>query len=135
MFDRSRRRSLNTIEFDLRENNTGRFPRGLSLMLRSVSAWLYERDAFEPLRFAGPLAQLKGRIEAGEDVWRPLLKKFLLENKHRVTVELQPDSQARRKPCSILAPSAQTPREFPFPFRPFCHLAPKQTPGGLDGLG
>lgn len=28
--------SMNTIEFSLRENNTGSFPRGLSLMLRSV---------------------------------------------------------------------------------------------------
>lgn len=28
--------SMNTIEFSLRENNTGSFPRGLSLMLRSI---------------------------------------------------------------------------------------------------
>lgn len=28
--------SMNTIEFALRENNTGSFPRGLSLMLRSI---------------------------------------------------------------------------------------------------
>lgn len=28
--------SMNTIEFALRENNTGSFPRGLSLMLRSM---------------------------------------------------------------------------------------------------
>lgn len=28
--------SMNTIEFTLRENNTGSFPRGLSLMLRSI---------------------------------------------------------------------------------------------------
>lgn len=28
--------SMNTIEFSMRENNTGSFPRGLSLMLRSI---------------------------------------------------------------------------------------------------
>jgi Zn-dependent M16 (insulinase) family peptidase len=28
--------SMNTIEFSLRENNTGSFPRGLSLMLQSI---------------------------------------------------------------------------------------------------
>ena len=84
--------AVNTIEFSLRENNTGRFPRGLSLMLRSVSAWLYERDAFEPLRFAAPLEQLKARLAAGEDVFRPLIRKYLLDNPHRVTVELVPDS-------------------------------------------
>lgn len=85
--------SLNTIEFNLRENNTGRFPRGLSLMLRSVASWLYEKDAFEPLRFSAPLEHLKKRLAAKEDVWRPLLRQYLLSNKHRVTLELQPDNQ------------------------------------------
>lgn len=51
--------SVNTIEFSMRENNTGRFPRGLSLMLRSLSAWLYDGDPIEPLRFEQPLAHLK----------------------------------------------------------------------------
>lgn len=31
--------SMNTIEFSLRENNTGSFPRGLSLMLRSIVSY------------------------------------------------------------------------------------------------
>lgn len=85
--------SLNTIEFNLRENNTGRFPRGLSLMLRSVASWLYEKDAFEPLRFSAPLEKLKQRIANKEDVWRPLLRQYLLANSHRVTLELQPDNR------------------------------------------
>ena len=91
--------SVNTIEFSLRENNTGRFPRGLSLMLRSVTAWIYDRDAFEPLRFEQPLAALKARLAAGDDVFRPLIKQFLLNNTHKVTVELTPDTQlsARRE--------------------------------------
>lgn len=100
--------SLNTIEFSLRENNTGRFPRGLSLMLRSVASWLYEKDAFEPLRFSAPLAQLKQRIANKEDVWRPLLRQYLLANKHRVTVELRPDNalgkemeQQEREKCEV----------------------------------
>lgn len=39
--------AINTTEFALRENNTGRFPRGLSMMLRAMGAWVYDRDAFE----------------------------------------------------------------------------------------
>ena len=35
--------SLNTIEFGLREFNTGSFPRGLSLMLGFVSKWIYDQ--------------------------------------------------------------------------------------------
>ena len=60
-------------------------------MLRSVSSWLYERDAFTPLRFEAPLAALKARLAAGEPVWSELLKKHLLGNPHRVTLELLPD--------------------------------------------
>jgi presequence protease len=84
--------SINSIEFSLRENNTGRFPRGLSLMFRSMSTWLYEGDPFEPLRFEAPLAKLKERI-ASEDVFRPLMRRLLIENTHQVTVELNPDAK------------------------------------------
>ena len=84
--------AVNTIEFSLRENNTGRFPRGLSLMLRSVTAWLYERDPFRPLRWQEDLAHFKARLASGEDVFGPLIRKYLLSNPHRVTVELRPDS-------------------------------------------
>ena len=38
--------ALNTTEFALRENNTGRFPRGLSMMLRAMGAWIYDRDPY-----------------------------------------------------------------------------------------
>lgn len=87
--------SMNTIEFSLRENNTGSFPRGLSLMLRSVGKWLYGGDPFEPLRFAKPLEALKARIakEGAKSVFSPLIQEFLLDNPHKVTVVLQPDSE------------------------------------------
>jgi presequence protease len=35
--------SLNSAEFELREFNTGSFPRGLSLMLGAVANWIYDR--------------------------------------------------------------------------------------------
>lgn len=84
--------AVNTIEFSLRENNTGRFPRGLSLMLRSMSTWLYDADPFEPMKYADSLDAFKAKLAAGEDVFGPLLDKYLLSNTHRVTLELQPDS-------------------------------------------
>lgn len=84
--------AVNTIEFSLRENNTGQFPRGLSLMLRSMSAWIYDRDPFRPLKWRDDLDRFKARLAAGEDVFGPLIRTYLLENTHRVTVELRPDS-------------------------------------------
>lgn len=83
--------SLNSLEFRLREFNTGGFPRGLSFMLGSLSSWLYERDPFEPLRFEQPLAELRSRIASGEPVFQDLIKKYLVDNGHRVTVTSNPD--------------------------------------------
>ncbi|KAJ8471823.1 hypothetical protein OPV22_026166 [Ensete ventricosum] len=85
--------SMNTIEFSLRENNTGSFPRGLSLMLRSIGKWIYDLDPFEPLRYEKPLQSLKARIaeEGSKAVFCPLLEKFIVNNPHRVTIEMQPD--------------------------------------------
>ncbi|KAI6677917.1 hypothetical protein NL676_038713 [Syzygium grande] len=87
--------SMNTIEFSLRENNTGSFPRGLSLMLRSIGKWIYDMDPFEPLKYEEPLMALKARIakEGSKAVFSPLIEKFILNNPHLVTVEMQPDPE------------------------------------------
>ncbi|XP_039019417.1 presequence protease 1, chloroplastic/mitochondrial-like [Hibiscus syriacus] len=87
--------SMNTIEFSLRENNTGSFPRGLSLMLRSIGKWIYDMDPFEPLKYEKPLADLKARIakDGSKAVFSPLIEKFILNNPHCVTIEMQPDPE------------------------------------------
>ncbi|KAE8009011.1 hypothetical protein FH972_005469 [Carpinus fangiana] len=87
--------SMNTIEFSLRENNTGSFPRGLSLMLRSIGKWIYDMDPFEPLKYEKPLIALKARIaeEGSKAVFSPIIEKFILNNPHRVTIEMQPDPE------------------------------------------
>src|SRR5215469_3325234 len=58
--------SLNTVEFRLRENNFGSFPRGIAAMLRSLKSWLYDRDPLEPLAFEAPMRTLKARVAGGE---------------------------------------------------------------------
>lgn len=55
-----------------RENNTGRFPRGLSLMLRAMSSWIYDKDPFQPMTWQDDLARFKARLERGEDVFGAL---------------------------------------------------------------
>jgi presequence protease len=83
--------ALNTVEFRLRENNTGRFPRGLSLMLRALTTWLYDRDPLDRIAFEAPLARLKGRIAKGERLFEELVRTKLIDNPHRATVLLKPD--------------------------------------------
>lgn len=51
--------AINTIEFSLRENNTGSFPRGLSLMLRAMASWIYDKDPFQPLQWTKDLEHFK----------------------------------------------------------------------------
>ncbi|KAK9864580.1 hypothetical protein WJX84_000690 [Apatococcus fuscideae] len=89
--------AVNSIEFDLRENNTGRFPRGLSLMLRSMSAWIYDRDPLSRLRWTEPLEHFKARLASGEDIFGPLIQKYLLKNSHRIRVDTLPDEELAAK--------------------------------------
>merc|ERR1719331_3181873 len=84
--------AINTIEFSLRENNTGSFPRGISLMLLSMSTWLYDKNPIEPMRWEEDLRMLKSRLQSGEDVFGNLIRETLLNNPHRVSVELLPDT-------------------------------------------
>lgn len=88
---------VNALEFSLRENNTGSFPRGLSLMLRALTTWLHDGDPLAPLRFSGPLARLKEKLAAGEPVLEAAIKTYLLDNPHRVTLVLTPDTELEAK--------------------------------------
>lgn len=83
--------SMNTVEFRLRENNTGSFPRGLSIMLRALDTWLHDGDPFPPLAFEAPLAEIKGKLTLQNKYFEALIKKYLIENLHRVKLVLEPD--------------------------------------------
>jgi presequence protease len=89
--------AMNAIEFRLRENNTGWFPRGISVMLRSLEEWLYGRDPMAPLAFEAPLAAIKARLAKGERYFEGLISRFFVSNPHRSTVLLRadPEQEAR----------------------------------------
>ncbi len=84
--------SMNTMEFLLRENNTGAYPRGLVIMLRALTNWVYDLDPMGVIAFEAPLNHLKQRIENGEKVFEELISQYLVENEHRVTLVLKPDA-------------------------------------------
>lgn len=52
-------------------------------------------DPFEPLKYEEPLKTLKARIaeEGSKAVFSPLIEKFILNNPHCVTIEMQPDPE------------------------------------------
>lgn len=82
--------SLNTVEFRLRENNTGSYPRGLALMLRALSTWLYDGDPLAPLRFEAPFSAMKKRAAEG-GYFEAFIREWFLENPHRTTLTLRPE--------------------------------------------
>lgn len=87
------RASLNTVEFSLRENNTGSYPRGLVMMLNAVENWVYGHNPIDALAFEAPLNAIKQRFQAGERFFENLIRQHFLENPHRVSLVLRPDPQ------------------------------------------
>ena len=92
--------SLNTIEFHLREQNTGRFPRGLSLMLAALTTWLYDGNPFDAIAFETPLKLLKEKAASGR-FFETLIDDYLLKNQHRTTLILTPDPQEGKRRESL----------------------------------
>lgn len=88
--------ALNTVEFRLRENNTGSFPRGLSLMLRSLTTWLYDADPLSLLSFEAPLEAIKTELKSDTLFFEELIDRLLLKNTHRTTLVLKPDPELRK---------------------------------------
>jgi Zn-dependent M16 (insulinase) family peptidase len=84
--------ALNTMEFSLRENNTGGFPRGLAIYLNALDTWLYGRDPLLPLRYEAPLAAVKEQLANNSTVLQELIQTHLLQNVHRSVVVLEPDA-------------------------------------------
>lgn len=90
--------AVNSLEFAMRENNTGSFPRGISLMFRSMRTWLHGGNPLEPLSFEAPLSALKDKLARGERVFENLIKAQFLDNTARTTVILNADpTQAARE--------------------------------------
>lgn len=83
--------AMNTLEFRLREYNTGGYPKGLSFMLSMMSQWIYDKNALDGVRFEDALAGLKADLAAGKPVFQDLIRKYIVANEHRVTVEMRPD--------------------------------------------
>lgn len=89
--------SINTIEFALRENNTGSFPRGIAIMLRSLTTWLHDDDAFKLLAFEAPLNDVKNRLTNDSRYFEKLIQTHLLENNHRTIIRFKPDPELAQR--------------------------------------
>ncbi len=98
--------ALNSLEFALRENNTGSFPRGMAVMFRALTTWLYDQSPFILLEFTPVLNEIKQRLQNGEKIFENLIKTCMLDNSHKSVVILEPDpalgAQIQQKETSRL---------------------------------
>ena len=85
--------AINTVEFRLREQNTGHYPRGLFVMLQALTTWLHDGDPFVSIAFEDALQAVKAQFETGGRIFEALIEQHLLTNTHRATVILTPDPE------------------------------------------
>ncbi len=89
--------ALNTLEFRLREANTGSYPRGLMYMLAALGGWLYGSDPIGEIAYEAPLQQLRQVMAADARFFEGLIQHYLLDNPHRTVVQLDPDPTLRAR--------------------------------------
>ena len=82
--------ALNSVEFRLREADFGSYPKGVVYALNAISAWNYDCDPLERLKYEEVLQVIKDEVSKG-GYFEGLIKKYFLDNKHRVVVACVPD--------------------------------------------
>ena len=87
--------ALNTFEFNLREQNTGGTPRGMTYMFTALSGWLHGGDPISLLAFEDALKSLKEKAAKGH--FESEIRRLFLDNTHRLTskIEADPEQGAR----------------------------------------
>lgn len=92
---KSLRATLNMVAFKMREADMGNGPKGMWPMFNLLLHVKPMEDPFYRLRFETYIKGVEKRIDAGE--YHDWIERFFLNNPHRVTVVLTPESEAERK--------------------------------------
>ena len=81
--------TINAQEFRYREADFGRFPKGLMHGINLMSTWLYDdNEPFIYMHANKVYAELKEKVQT--DYFEQLIKKYFLDSKHGVLLELVP---------------------------------------------
>lgn len=87
---KSMQAAINHLEFQLRESDFGRYPKGLIYGLKSFDSWLHDEKApFIHIKIEETLDFMKRGLENG--YFERLIQSYLLQNKHKSYVILKPE--------------------------------------------
>ncbi|MFO7577752.1 MAG: insulinase family protein, partial [Pelovirga sp.] len=82
--------AIHRLEFSAREVTGDSYPYSLLLLMRLIGPWLHGGDPLDVLNFADQLARLRADVAKG-GFFEGLIRRWLLDNPHRLTLLLQPD--------------------------------------------
>lgn len=99
--------SLHQLELRQREIGGDGYPYGLQLILKGLSAATHRGDTLGFLDLEDTLLQLRENIQSSNYI-PSLIKKLLLENQHRVTLTLRPDSAYHQRQIAAEAAELAT---------------------------
>ncbi len=80
--------ALNALEFKLRENDFGPYPKGLLYGIGIMDNWLYGGNPVDGLRYEKAIATMRRGLK--HRYFEQLIENYLLDNTHKVIVTLLP---------------------------------------------
>jgi len=83
--------ALHQLEFSFREVGGDSYPYGLTLLMRLFASWIHNDDPVTPMMVLNTYDKLRHAAHA-DGTFQALIHKHLLDNPHRVTLTLAPDS-------------------------------------------
>jgi Zn-dependent M16 (insulinase) family peptidase len=88
--------AIHQIEFHRKEITNTPYPYGIKLLLTFSGSWFHGGDPVKILNFDADLARLQKEL-AGGAFFENRIKKYFLDNPHRVTMTLVPDQEMASK--------------------------------------
>lgn len=88
--------SINQLEFTLKDPGI-MYSEGIDIFCSMLANWLYGRDPLERVMFAKALKELKKQVADDPRFVQKLAKDLLLDNAHRLRLDLVPDPSLERK--------------------------------------
>ncbi len=84
------RAAFHQVEFKGLEISRDVYPFGVVLLMRALGTWLHGGDATAPLRFPTLIASIRSRWEADPGLFEDAIRRWLVDNPHRLRVEITP---------------------------------------------
>lgn len=80
--------AINKREFELRENDFNRYPKGLVFNIKAMDSWLYDGDPLLHLRYEKSIEKIKTALTT--NYFENLIQKYVLDNTHSSLLVVKP---------------------------------------------